>query len=132
MSTPRIVRTTSTGQNYAHSVTLGRHSLVADEPEKLGGKDAGPAPFDLYLAALASCSVITLQMYAERKGWELGQVEAELALSFPEDGRPRIHRTFSASGSLSDEQWQRLLEIVAKTPVTKALEASAVISSERR
>ena len=60
---------TSTPIHYAHSVTVNGHALVVDEPDKLGGKNAGPAPFDLYLASLAACTAITLRMYAERKGW---------------------------------------------------------------
>lgn len=131
MSTARINRATATGEAYAHRITMGRHSLLVDEPPSLGGRDSGPAPFDLYLAALSSCTAITLQMYAERKGWDLGQFEAELALTFADDGQPRIHRTFYANGDLSDAQWQRLLEIATKTPVTRALGTGAHITSER-
>ncbi|MFV0276760.1 MAG: OsmC family protein [Parahaliea sp.] len=104
--------------------------MIADEPIALGGGDSGPAPFDLYLAALSSCTAITLQMYAERKGWDLGNFEADLTLTYTDDGRPSIHRTFYTSATLDDEQKQRLLDIAAKTPVTRVLEAGAIITSE--
>ena len=122
---------TSTPIHYAHSVTVNGHALVVDEPDKLGGKNAGPAPFDLYLASLAACTAITLRMYAERKGWELGTFRAVLRLSFGEDGRPQVHRSLHADGPLDDVQWARLLEVVANTPVTKAMRDGALITSER-
>lgn len=122
---------TSTPIHYAHSVTVNGHALVVDEPDKLGGKNAGPAPFDLYLASLAACTAITLRMYAERKGWELGEFRAVLRLHFGEDGRPQVHRTLHADGPLDDAQWARLLEVVANTPVTKAMRDGATITSSR-
>ena len=122
---------TSTPAHYAHSVTVNGHALTVDEPEKLGGKNAGPAPFDLYLASLAACTAITLRMYAERKGWDLGEFRAVLRLHFGEDGRPQVHRTLHADGPLDDAQWARLLEIVANTPVTKAKREGADITSTR-
>ena len=124
---------TSTPTHYAHTVTVtvNGHALTVDEPEKLGGKNAGPAPFDLYLASLAACTAITLRMYAERKGWDLGEFRAVLRLSFGEDGRPHVHRSLHADGPLDDTQWTRLLEVVANTPVTKAMRVGAEITSER-
>lgn len=121
----------STGTDYLHRVHVGRFDLATDEPRALGGQGAGPAPFDYYLAALSACTAITLRMYAQRKGWELGEFRAELALSFGEDGKPHVHRTLHSDQPLSDEQWTRLLEIVANTPVTKAMRDGAVITSER-
>ena len=122
---------TSTPIHYAHSVTVNGHALVVDEPDKLGGKNAGPAPFDLYLASLAACTAITLRMYAERKGWELGEFRAVLRLHFGDDGRPQVHRSLHADGPLDDAQWVRLLEVVANTPVTKAMRDGATITSSR-
>ena len=122
---------TSTPTHYAHTITVNGHALTADEPERLGGKNAGPAPFDLYLASLAACTAITLRMYAERKGWELGEFRAVLRLGFGEDGRPHVHRILHADGPLDDAQWARLLEVVANTPVTKAMREGADITSAR-
>ena len=70
-------------------------------------------------------------MYAQHKGWELGQFRAELELERDEEGRLHVHRTLHASAELSDEQWQRLLEIVSNTPVTKAMREGVEITSVR-
>ena len=64
---------TSTSTHYRTEIVAGRHSLVADEVKSRGGQDVGPAPYDYLLAGLGACTVMTLQMYAERKGWELGE-----------------------------------------------------------
>lgn len=127
----KIASVVSTDANFLHRIHVDRFDLDADEPEALGGMGAAPAPFDYYLAALAACTAITLRMYAERKGWNLGEFRAELALSFDEDGKPHVHRTLRSDQPLDDAQWKRLLEIVANTPVTKAMRDGAVITSER-
>ncbi len=128
MARARIV---STGTHYLHRITSGHHEVLADEPRSLGGQDAGLAPFDLYLASLAACTAITLRMYAERKGWELGEFSAELSSRRDDAGRLHVHRRLHASASLSDEQWQRLLDVVARTPVTLVMSEGATITSER-
>lgn len=116
---------------YSHRVSVGKHQLVVDEPVAIGGQDAGPAPFDLYLAALSACTAITLRMYAQRKGWDLGALRAELTLSRNADGKPHIHRLLWSAGALDEAQWKRLLEVVANTPVTKAMRDGAEITSAR-
>ena len=121
----------STGTNYLHDIRAGHFDLKTDEPKALGGQGAAPAPFDYYLAALASCTAITLRMYAEKKGWNLGEFHAELELTRDDDGKVRIHRVLHSDQLLSNEQWQRLLEIVEKTPVTRAMREGARITSER-
>src|SRR5690242_20344901 len=70
--------------DYATAITTGHHQLTADEGPELGGKDAGPAPYDLLLSALGACTVITLRMYAERKQWPVTNVQADL--HFKRDG----------------------------------------------
>ncbi|WP_449467284.1 OsmC family protein [Stenotrophomonas humi] len=121
----------SSGTNYAHQVSNGKHSLVADEPASLGGQDAGMAPFDLYPASLAACTAITLRMYAEKKGWDLGEFSAQLSSSRDEAGKLQVHRVLAATGPLSDEQWDRLLDVVSRTPVTLVMREGATITSER-
>jgi len=121
----------STGTNYLHDIRAGHFDLKTDEPKALGGQGAAPAPFDYYLAALASCTAITLRMYAEKKGWNLGEFHAELELTRDDDGKVQIHRVLHSDQPLSNEQWQRLLEIVEKTPVTRAMREGARITSER-
>jgi len=121
----------STGTNYLHRIRVGHFDLATDEPKALGGQGAAPAPFDYYLASLAACTAITLRMYAERKGWNLGEFRAELSLSRDADGNAHIQRVLHSDQPLSDEQWQRLLEIVEKTPVTKVMREGAQITSAR-
>ena len=121
----------STATRYAHRISSRQHTLVADEPTTLGGQDKGMAPFDLYLASLAACTAITLRMYAERKGWELGDFSANLSSGRDESGKLHVLRKLSASAPLTDAQWERLLEIAAKTPVTLVMREGATITSER-
>ncbi|WP_243048657.1 OsmC family protein [Dyella sp. RRB7] len=130
---PRVSFATvvSTDSNYLHRIHAGHFAMDADEPAKLGGQGAGPAPFDYYLASLAACTAITLRMYAQHKGWELGQFRAELELIRDENDRLHVRRTLHSDQPLSDDQWQRLLDIVANTPVTKAMREGVDITSTR-
>lgn len=125
------VHVTSTGSNFAHRISSGQHTLLADEPAALGGQDQGMAPFDLYLSALAACTAITLRMYAEKKGWELGAFNAELSSTRDAAGKLLVHRTLRASASVTDAQWARLLDVVERTPVTLVMREGATITSER-
>ena len=125
-----IVRTTST--NYRVEIDARHHKLVADEPVAAGGRDAGPDPFDYVLAGLGACTAITLKMYAERKGWDLGELRVELSMRRDGDGRSHVSRVISSSATLDDEQWSRLLDIAGKTPVTKTLKEAMEIAAERR
>jgi putative redox protein len=121
----------STGTNYHHRIHAGHFDLATDEPKALGGQGVAPAPFDYYLAALAACTAITLRMYAEKKGWNLGEFRAEFALTRDEEGKIGIQRVLHSDQSLSEEQWRRLLEIAEKTPVTRAMREGARIVTER-
>ena len=107
---------------HRQSIRVGHHTIVADEGPSNGGADAGPSPFGLVLSGLIACTSITLRMYADRKGWTLGQVRVD-ARMFREaggDGR-RIERIIRCEAPLTDEQKRRLGEIADKTPVTRAL-----------
>lgn len=106
--------------DYKVDVRAGHHTFVSDEAEKMGGKDAGPAPFQLLLAALGSCTAITLRMYAKRKDWPLES--AEVAMRHLTDGdTARIERVLTLTGDLSEEQRARLADIAERTPVTLAI-----------
>jgi putative redox protein len=113
---------------YAQDITIGKHAVVADEPVARGGTDAGPRPYELLLAALAACTSITLRMYADRKGWDLGPIS--LSLAFIKEGEvDRIERTLRYAKPLTDEQRTKLLEIAGKTPVTKTVMHGASITT---
>lgn len=120
---------TSSGEHWAQSIRLGKHTIVADEPTAHGGKDAGAAPFALVLAGLAACTAMTLEMYAERKGWKLGEVKVDLRL-FRDGEIERVERKISIAEAIDEEKRARLAEIASKTPVTKTLKQTFVIETE--
>lgn len=113
-------------ERYAQTIRAGRHEIIADEPKQLGGGDAGPAPYGLLLASLVACTSITLRMYADKKGWELGAVHVDASI-FREGDVERIERTIKVLPSLTDEQRAKLAEIAEKTPVTKTLKRATTI-----
>ena len=118
---------------YQQQVQAGEHIMLADEPESMGGSDAGPAPFDFVMAGLGACTSMTLRMYAERKNLALTRVSVSLSHDKTEvDGikHDRITRQITIEGKLSEAERQRLLEIAEKCPVHQALSQSLVIESQ--
>lgn len=105
---------------YAVSVEAGGHRMISDEPPSNGGADAGPAPYDLLLAALTSCTAITLRMYAGRKQWDLKSITVNVHFS-RQDGKERIDRSLRLEGNLTEEQRLRFADIAERTPVTLTL-----------
>jgi putative redox protein len=99
----------------------GRHRLITDEPQRLGGDGAGPAPHELFPAALAACVSTTLVMYARTKGWQLG--EATVDVDYDHRSTPRrIQITIRLSGSLTDSQLERLEKVAAACPLRRSIE----------
>jgi putative redox protein len=114
-----------------HEVEVGGHTVVADEPESGGGSDDGPSPQQLLAASLASCSAITLVMYANRKGWEIGDVSVEVDYEPAQRGSPtRFHMVVHLPKELPQEQQERLMQIVAKCPVHRTLEGEVMFEEE--
>ena len=120
---------TSSSVAYRQDIRTGNHTLVADEPPDHGGQDAGPAPYDLLLAALGACTSITLEMYAQKKGWALGQLRVDLTFFKNKEGESRIERVLHVTEPLTEEQWARLIDVSGKTPVTKTLLAGTPITT---
>lgn len=130
----------STG--YQAQVQAGPHTFLVDEPESVGGKNAGPTPENLILSALGSCTAITLRMYAERKNWPLEKVEVKLYLeqgpakSNPQfkDGAFQVKQQIIVHvwvhGNLDEEQIDRLSEIAGRCPVHKILSPSFFIATD--
>jgi putative redox protein len=135
-----VTRTPAGG--FRTEVVVGPHTLIADEPLGVGGTDEGPTPYDLLVAALGSCTGMTLRMYAERKGWPLEEVRVRLAHGrvHAEHGRDcedrrscleTIRREVLIIGArLEDGQRARLLEIADRCPVHRTLEAGVRIVTE--
>jgi putative redox protein len=115
-------------QGYEHEVEIRGHRLIVDEPEEKGGTDRGPAPSELLATALASCTAITIEMYADRKEWGLGSVE--VAVDYEQattDDAPAFNVTITLGAELSEENRDRLLLIAGKCPVHKALKRDDVV-----
>ena len=110
-------------QGFTHDVEIqGGHRLVIDEPEEAGGGNEGPSPTRTVAAALAACTAITAEMYADRKGWDLGEVEVEVEMEYGEASVPRsFDVTLRVQGGLSDDQRDRLRAIAGKCPVHRLL-----------
>jgi putative redox protein len=110
-----------------HEVEMGSHSIVADEPEDEGGNDAGPTPQELLAASLASCTAITIEMYADRKGWEIGDVSVDVSYEPAQRGSPtRFNMVVNLPKELPEEQRERLMQIGAKCPVHRVLEGEVM------
>lgn len=110
------------------AISNGRNQIVSDEPESVGGDDAGLAPHELLDAALGSCTALTVTMVARRKQMPLTDVRVELTHETV-DGVHRIHRKIELVGALSEEQSAYLLGIANKCPVHKVLSGKIEIES---
>jgi putative redox protein len=121
-------------QGFAHDVEIqGGHHVVIDEPEESGGANQGPSPTRTLAAALAACTAITMEMYAGRKGWELGDVEVEVEMEYGQSSVPRSFVVIlRLPKGLTSEQVERLKVIAGKCPVHRALRHETEVSIEDR
>jgi putative redox protein len=100
----------------------GQHRLITDEPERLGGEGSGPAPHELFPAALAACISTTLVMYARTKGWGLGDVR--VAVDYDQHSTPRrFDVAIELGGELSEAQLERLEQVARSCPLRRSIEA---------
>ncbi|MEX2108186.1 MAG: OsmC family protein [Solirubrobacterales bacterium] len=107
---------------FAHDVEIeGGHTVVVDEPDTAGGTDTGPSPTRLLAASLASCIAITMEMYAERKGWEIGAVEVDVDVEHEGFVPASFAVSLRLPKELSEEQRQRLVAVAGKCPVHKVI-----------
>ena len=119
--------TSTRAGHFKQSVRVRSHQLTVDEPADLGGEDSGPSPEELLAAALASCTAITMEMYAQRKGWDIAGVEVEADYTPAERGCPtRFAMTLRIPDRLSDEIAQKLQVIAAKCPVHRTLDGEVM------
>ncbi len=126
---------------YQVQIEVGRHEFIADEPLEIGD-DAGPDPYSLLLSSLAACTIITVQMYARRKGWPLEDVQLRMSIqkvhaehckdceSEPGAKVDVIDHQISFGGNLSPDQIERLGEIADKCPIHRTLTSETVIRTE--
>ncbi len=138
---PRTVVVYGEATGFAQEILIGPHRLTADEPREVGGTDEGPTPYDLLLAALGSCTSITVTMYAQRKSWPLEGVTARLRHSrihaedcaeceTKEGKLDQIELDIELAGPLSGEQRSKLLEIAKKCPVHRTLTSEVNIRTK--
>jgi putative redox protein len=120
-------------EGYSNEVHLeGRHELIVDEPAEKGGTDSGPRPTELLGASLAGCIAITMEMYAERKGWDLGQTEVAVEIGYEGPVPTSFDVTVSLPPELDAEQRRRLLVIATKCPIHKVLAGEARVTVTER
>ncbi len=122
METDEILSAVATiGRGHFHTELQARtHSLIGDEPIEVGGKDEGPRPGDFVRMGLASCTAITLRMYADRKQWNVERIRVEVS-NGPFNKGTSYHTKIEIDGSLSAEQKERMLQIARLCPVHKIL-----------
>lgn len=134
------VEETLTGR-YTQSMRSGRHELVADEPENVGGNDNGPGPYEYVLMGLGACTSMTIRMYAERKQLPLKKVRVRLGhrkihvedcndCETREGKVDEITREIILEGDLTEEQRQKLLEIANRCPVHRTLTSEIKVRSK--
>ena len=120
-------------EGYAHDVELeGGHDLRVDEPPAAGGTDTGPRPTQLLGASLAGCIAITVEMYAQRKGWDIGEVEVDVEMAYDGPVPSSFEVGLKLPADLDAEQRRRLLVIATKCPVHKVLAGEAHVSVVER
>jgi putative redox protein len=109
------------------SVEVRGHTVTADEPRDNGGDDSGPSPQELLAASLASCTAITIEMYANRKGWDVGEITVNVDYEPAQRGSPtRFRMDVELPKELPEDQRERLMQIGAKCPVHRALEGEVM------
>jgi putative redox protein len=110
-------------EKLTHDVKAGNHHLTVDEPVESGGEDLGPSPQELLAAALASCTAVTMEMYAQRKGWDASGLAVDVRYTPAERGCPtRFDLVLKMPPHLDREQIEKLRVIAAKCPVHRTLE----------
>ena len=119
-----VARRTGT---YRHMIDIRSHHLSVDEPVEAGGDDTAPSPQELLAASLASCTAITIEMYAQRKGWDLGYVEVDCEYTPAERGCPtKFELVLRLPAEATEEQVERLKIIATKCPVHRTLDGEVM------
>ena len=115
------------GGKFRHEIDVRQHEMLADEPKDHGGEDAAPNPQELLAASLASCTAITMEMYAERKGWEIGEVIVDVDYEPAQRGSPtKFEMVVKLPKELPEDQREKLMQIAAKCPVHRTLEGEVM------
>jgi putative redox protein len=112
---------------FTHRIEIRQHQVAVDEPAEHGGDDEGPSPQELLAASLASCTAVTIEMYAKRKGWDIGSIDVQCEYSPAERGCPTNFKiVLRLPNACSEEQIERLQVIAAKCPVHRTLDGEVM------
>jgi putative redox protein len=121
----------STRRSFSHNVDIRRHNITVDELPERAGEDEGPSPQELLAASLATCTAITMEMYAKRKGWDIGQVEVGVDYTPAERGCPtKFTLDLRLPKDITPEQRERLQVIAAKCPIHRTLEGEVMFEDK--
>jgi putative redox protein len=116
-----------TGDTLKHDISIGEHAVTADESREHGGSEEGPNPQELLAASLASCSAITMEMYANRKGWNIGEVVVDVDYEPAQRGSvTKFVMKVRLPKELPEDQREKLMQVVAKCPVHRTLEGEVM------
>jgi putative redox protein len=117
--------------NFTHTISMRDHQVVSDEPRESGGEDEGPSPEELLAASLASCTAVTMEMYAQRKGWEVGPIEVDAEFTPAERGCPtKFALVLRLPENLTEEQVDSLRVIAAKCPIHRTLDGEVMFTEK--
>jgi putative redox protein len=120
-------------EGFTHEVDInGSHTLVLDEPKEAGGADEGPSPTRTVAAALAACTAITMEMYAGRKEWDVGDVEVQVDVTYEKATPTAFDVTLRLPKELPSDQLDKLKVIAGKCPVHRLLASETTVSIEDR
>jgi putative redox protein len=126
----RAIATRENGK-LKHNVEIRGHHLTADEPRENGGDNEGPSPQELLAASLASCTAVTMEMYANRKAWDIGEIVVDVDYEPAQRGAPtRFTMKVRLPKELPQEQRERLMQIAAKCPVHRTLEGEVMFDEK--
>ena len=114
-------------ERLKQDIVVRAHRLTADEPKDQGGDDEGPSPQELLAASLASCTAVTMELYARRKGWDVGEIVVDVDYEPAQRGSPtRFRMDVQMPKELPDDQREKLMQVAAKCPVHRTLEGEVM------
>lgn len=123
-----LVKAESAQERIYTEIHSANRTFYADEPVTIGGTDLAPSPVEYFLASLASCTSITLQMYAKQKGWDIGTINVSVELDISSPQKNIINKTISFKKELPKEWQERLYVIAEKCPVAKLMRQNVMVS----
>lgn len=124
-----IVEARYEGTNYVSTITANGNQLISDEPESVGGQNKGFNPFELVIAGLASCTIATIKMYLDRKGWMVESIKVTVQLESSDERDPIITKDILIKSDLQPDQLKRVLAVASKCPTHKLLSKGTHINS---